>query len=174
LSLTCVGAQSLFAFNSQPVAWQSQLGFTTGFAQSPSFGASFGTQFSSPASQSAGLPTCTAEQCGRAISWNDNVVGTPVCLCNPMCQTMAGTSGVLPCCPGLQQVCLDPWRSSSPGPTPSSSTAFAQPTFSQALSNAIWPSQPVQPQSAVQLQSAPVHQQSSPIRWRPSGYLRIG
>lgn len=62
------------------------------------------------------LPECQPSQCGSAISWDRSGTGRPLCLCNPLCETMKGTPGVLPCCPKLQEVCLDPWRSPSPAP----------------------------------------------------------
>jgi FK506-binding protein 1 len=60
-----------------------------------------------------GLPECEANSCGKAISRDRSAMGKPVCLCSPLCDTMKGTPGVLPCCPKLQEVCLDPWREPS-------------------------------------------------------------
>jgi FK506-binding protein 1 len=66
---------------------------------------------------SSNLPRCIPSNCGHAISFDGTGNTRPLCLCNPMCQLMAGTPGVLPCCPGLQEVCLDPHRE-SPTPKP--------------------------------------------------------
>lgn len=67
------------------------------------------------------LPRCIASNCGHAISFDGSGATRPLCLCNPLCQQMAGTPGVLPCCPGLQEVCLDPHRESpAPAPAPAS------------------------------------------------------
>jgi len=67
------------------------------------------------------LPPCTPSDCGHAISDDGSDSGTPVCMCSPLCIYWSGESGILPCCPMLQKVCLDPFRSPSPpspAPTP--------------------------------------------------------
>lgn len=80
-----------------------------------------------PQAPSAGsLPRCVASsQCGHAISFDLNGNSRPLCLCNPICQEMRGTPGVLPCCPGLQETCLDPYREPTPAPLTASIAASA-------------------------------------------------
>lgn len=87
----------------------------------------------------AALPRCITSSCGHAISWDTTGAGKPLCLCNPLCSQWAGTQGILPCCPGLQEVCLDPWRSPSPG---NAATA---------------------PQGAALMNTAPVAQSAAPL-----------
>jgi len=62
------------------------------------------------------LPECTESSCGHAISFDTTGSSRPLCLCNPICQSWASTPGILPCCPKLQEICLDPLRSPSPQP----------------------------------------------------------
>jgi len=54
------------------------------------------------------LPSCTASSCGHAISFDAASTSKPLCLCNPICVDWANQPGILPCCPGLQEVCLNP------------------------------------------------------------------
>lgn len=84
-------------------------------APAPIAPASFGS-FGAAVAPPAALPTCVPSSCGHAISFDTTGSSRPLCLCNPICDQMKGTPGVLPCCPGLQQVCLDPYRSPSPQP----------------------------------------------------------
>lgn len=91
------------------------------------------------------LPECDADSCGKAIGWSKKVFGPPVCLCNPLCQTMKSTVGVLPCCPKLQEVCLNPWLSPSDRTNIAASTGRT-PTVPQQAQTA-----PQQPQLVVQV-----------------------
>lgn len=84
------------------------------------------------AAAKSNLPRCISSSCGHAISFDTSGGSRPLCLCNPICEQMRGTPGVLPCCPGLQEVCLDPFREPSPAP-PVAATA----TFSSSPINAV-------------------------------------
>jgi len=93
-------------------------------AAPPSFGLSFsapvgsltlGTSYRAPP---PALPECIESACGHAISFDPSGNSRPLCLCNPLCQSWASTPGILPCCPKLQEICLDPFRSPSPHPPP--------------------------------------------------------
>jgi len=84
------------------------------------------------------LPECIASACGHAISFDTTGASRPLCLCNPLCQSWASTPGILPCCPKLQEICLDPLRSPSPHPPPAPVSMAAAPV-SMAASVAATP-----------------------------------
>lgn len=81
-------------------------------------------------SASSSLPRCIKSSCGHAISHDTSGMSKPLCLCNPMCAQLAGTPGVLPCCPGLQEICLDPYRESKPGSAPPAAAPARMPAVS--------------------------------------------
>lgn len=105
----------------------------------------------------ANLPRCIASNCGHAISFDGSGNTRPLCLCNPMCQQMAGTPGVLPCCPGLQEVCLDPHRDQQeqkPKPALSASVSASSSVGSLGLTASTRPA-PVLPANTM-MAAAPV------------------
>lgn len=86
----------------------------------------------SASASSGALPRCIASSCGHAISFDPSGASRPLCLCNPLCVEWKTTPGILPCCPGLQEVCLDPYRSPSPAPAALPAAAPALPTSTPA------------------------------------------
>jgi len=98
------------------------------------------------------LPRCIKSSCGHAISWDSTGTSRPVCLCNPLCEQAGTMQGVLPCCPGLQEICLDPYRSPSPAPPVAAGlTMSAQPmsmttqTLTSSLAMPVAPAMPAAP-----------------------------